>query len=157
MARGPAKSRHASKADREFISEAEDILERMRSDLVDLDDQRAGSEEVEPDVVNRLFRSAHSLKALAGLFGFDSVRTLANQQEDVLDGLRLGRISLESESVPMIAEAVGLFSAMLGAVGDAQAMEAAALADHTIKKLLEGKTVHKVIVVPGRLVNIVAE
>ncbi len=126
MARGPAKSRHASKADREFISEAEDILERMRSDLVDLDDQRAGSEEVEPDVVNRLFRSAHSLKALAGLFGFDSVRTLANQLEDVLDGLRLGRISLESASVPMIAEAVELLSAVLGAVGDAQAMETAA-------------------------------
>jgi leucyl-tRNA synthetase len=38
---------------------------------------------------------------------------------------------------------------------DRQALEAAALADDRIQKLLEGQTVRKVIVVPGRLVNIV--
>ena len=45
----------------------------------------------------------------------------------------------------------------LPADADPQAMEAAALADDTIKKFLEGKTVRKVIVVPGKLVNIVAD
>jgi leucyl-tRNA synthetase len=39
---------------------------------------------------------------------------------------------------------------------DREAMERAALADERIAALLEGKTVRKVIVVPGRLVNIVA-
>ena len=39
---------------------------------------------------------------------------------------------------------------------DNAAMESAALADDRIVKLLEGKTVRKVVVVPGRLVNIVA-
>jgi leucyl-tRNA synthetase len=39
---------------------------------------------------------------------------------------------------------------------DAGAVEAAALADERIKALLDGKLVKKVIVVPGRLVNIVA-
>ncbi len=38
---------------------------------------------------------------------------------------------------------------------DAAATEAAALADPRIRELIEGKTVRKVIVVPGRLVNIV--
>jgi leucyl-tRNA synthetase len=38
---------------------------------------------------------------------------------------------------------------------DQQALEAAALADDRIRELLEGQTVRKVIVVPGRLVNIV--
>lgn len=126
MAGRPAESRRISKADREFVSEAEELLERMRNDLADLEDQRAGSEAVEPDVVNRLFRSAHSLKALGGLFGIDSVRHLANQLEDVLDGLRLGRVSLESESVGLIAEAVDHFATLLAAVGDATAMGVAA-------------------------------
>ncbi|MCH8878437.1 MAG: leucine--tRNA ligase [Planctomycetes bacterium] len=44
----------------------------------------------------------------------------------------------------------------LPADADQKTMETAALADETIKKLLEGKTVRKVIVVPGKLVNIVA-
>jgi leucyl-tRNA synthetase len=39
---------------------------------------------------------------------------------------------------------------------DNATMEKAALADERIAGLLEGKTVRKVIVVPGRLVNIVA-
>ena len=39
---------------------------------------------------------------------------------------------------------------------DAKAIEAAALAEPRIRELIEGKTVRKVIVVPGRLVNIVA-
>ena len=34
--------------------------------------------------------------------------------------------------------------------------EAAALADEKIQQFIDGKTVRKVIVVPGRLVNIVA-
>ena len=39
---------------------------------------------------------------------------------------------------------------------DADAMKAAALADETVKAALAGKTIRKVICVPGRLVNIVA-
>lgn len=39
---------------------------------------------------------------------------------------------------------------------DNKTMEAAALNDERIKELIEGKTVRKIVVVPGRLVNIVA-
>ena len=39
---------------------------------------------------------------------------------------------------------------------DAAALEAAALADARIAELLAGRTVRKVIAVPGRLVNVVA-
>ncbi|MCA9303487.1 MAG: leucine--tRNA ligase [Phycisphaerales bacterium] len=39
---------------------------------------------------------------------------------------------------------------------DNKTMEAAALADERIRELIEGKTVRKIVVVPGRLVNIVA-
>ncbi len=38
---------------------------------------------------------------------------------------------------------------------DARALEAAALADERVRELLAGKTVRRVVVVPGRLVNIV--
>ena len=49
-----------SKADREFVCEAEEILERMREELANLHDQRSGGGEVDPDLVNGVFRSAHS-------------------------------------------------------------------------------------------------
>ncbi len=45
---------------------------------------------------------------------------------------------------------------MAPADADADALEAIALADDKVKQLLEGKTVRKVIAIPGRMVNIVA-
>jgi leucyl-tRNA synthetase len=39
---------------------------------------------------------------------------------------------------------------------DTAAVEKAALADEKIAQLIEGKTVRKVVVVPGKIVNIVA-
>jgi leucyl-tRNA synthetase len=44
----------------------------------------------------------------------------------------------------------------VGATADAEAVEAQALADAEVKRHLEGLTVRKVVVVPGRIVNIVA-
>ncbi len=118
------KARVASKADKEFVSEAEEILERIRLDLADLSDQRAAGEEVAPELVNRLFRSAHSLKGLAGLFGFDPVHNLAHHLEDVLDGLRLGRVPLSAAVVDVVDRTAALFANLLAAVGDAAAIEA---------------------------------
>jgi two-component system chemotaxis sensor kinase CheA len=116
------RRRRNTKADREFISEAEEIIERMRGDLADLNDQRGGSGDVDPELVNCVVRSAHSLKALAGMFGFDPIRELAHRLEDILDGLRLGRISVASPTVLLIDEAVDLFGTLLQHMGDADVL-----------------------------------
>jgi len=115
----------STKADQEFVSEAEEIVERMRSDLADLGDQRSRSGDVQPELVNGLFRSAHSLKALAGMFEFDPIHELAHRLEDVLDGLRLGRVSMESPAADLIEEAVNLFGNLLQNVGNSDALTAA--------------------------------
>jgi len=111
-----------NRADQEFISEAEETLERMRDDLADLNDQRGRANEVDPELVNRLFRSAHSLKALAGMFGFDPIHQLSHRVEDILDGLRLGRVPIDSPAASLIEEAVNLFGTLLQHVGDADAL-----------------------------------
>jgi leucyl-tRNA synthetase len=65
----------------------------------------------------------------------------------------------------LVEDAVEIVVQILGKVrgkvtvpagADDKTLEAAALGDEKIKSQLEGKTVKKVIVVPGRLVNIVA-
>ena len=119
--RAPTR-RRSSKADREFISEAEEIVERMRDDLADLNDQRSESDEVDPELVNRIFRSAHSLKALAGMFGFDPIQELAHRMEDILDDIRLGRVSIHSSAVSLIEEAVAVFGSMLERLGEPDAI-----------------------------------
>jgi two-component system chemotaxis sensor kinase CheA len=124
MATRNRRSRSGRKADQEFVSEAEEILERMREDYADLDDQRAAGGEVDPDLINRLFRSAHSLKALAGMFGLESIQDLAHHLEDILDGLRLGRVPMDSPCVGLIDEAIHTFANLLESVGNEEALAA---------------------------------
>ncbi|MBW2399825.1 MAG: Hpt domain-containing protein, partial [Deltaproteobacteria bacterium] len=116
------RRRRSTKADREFISEAEEIVERMRNDLADLTDQCSGSGDVDPELLNGIFRSAHSLKALAGLFGFEPIQELAHRLEDILDGLRLGRVVLGMPALTLIEEAVNVFGSLLQRIGDSEAL-----------------------------------
>jgi two-component system chemotaxis sensor kinase CheA len=137
-ARRKASSRRRTKADREFVSEAEEILETMRGDLADLSDAVAAGSGADPERVNALFRSAHSLKALAGLFRFEPIESLAHRLEDLLDGLRLGRVALSAALVSVIDESVGLFAALLERVGDADRLAESADRIEALSHRIEG-------------------
>ncbi len=123
------KADAASKARAEFVSEAEEILERMRDDLSALAEAVAGQREAAPDTVNRLFRSAHSLKGLSGLFGHESLGELAHHLEDILDRLRMGRATLDAAGLALFDEAIGAISHGLEMLGADAATDDAGLAD----------------------------
>ena len=108
------------------LGQAEEILEQMREDLSQLADQGAPSSDVDSERVNRLFRCAHSLKGLSGMFGFDAMSELAHHLEDVLDRLRMGRVALDSRAVGLLDESVALLATMLEKLGDDSAEAEAA-------------------------------
>jgi two-component system, chemotaxis family, sensor kinase CheA len=105
-----------TRATREFVSEVEEILERMRADLADLADARAGGR-LDPELANRLFRSAHSLKGIAGMFGFEGVGDLAHHMEDILDGLRMGRLPPGAPALALLDEGVEVVASLLDREG----------------------------------------
>ncbi len=83
---------NSSQALKEFISETEEIIEALNLDLMTLSDAvEAG--DADPDLVNGIFRGAHSVKGLAGMFGFDDISQLAHRMENLLDSLRLGKVA----------------------------------------------------------------
>lgn len=75
----------------QFVAEAGELIESLRADLDQLERQRA-SGRLQPDLLNRVFRSAHSLKGIAGMAGASHVQLVAHRFEDLLDDLRMGRI-----------------------------------------------------------------
>jgi two-component system chemotaxis sensor kinase CheA len=136
-ARRSKSSKSQDKANREFVSEAEEILDTMSGDLSELHEQRAGGD-VDPDLVNRVFRSAHSLKGLAGMFGLVGIGELAHHMEDILDALRLGRMRFDSPAVSILDEAVALFVSQLGKLGDGDPQEELELAVAELVARIEG-------------------
>ena len=65
---------------------------------------------------------------------------------------------LQDESIEIPVQVLGKVRSRItvAADADAETLKAAALADERIKALIEGKTVRKVVVIPGKLVNVVA-
>ncbi|MCP3057205.1 chemotaxis protein CheW [Myxococcus sp. K38C18041901] len=100
-----------SKALAEFVAEATEILEALGKDLLVLDERRG--HEADPERVNGIFRAAHSLKGLAGLFGQERISRLAHGTEDLLDRLRLGKLLLDDAVLDTLIEALDAFQALL--------------------------------------------
>jgi two-component system chemotaxis sensor kinase CheA len=96
----------------DFVAEATEILDALSRDLAILDRRRG--ERLEPDLVNGVFRSAHSLKGLAAMFGEQRIAQLAHGTEDLLDRLRLGRLELTDKVVDALIEAFDAFQLVLG-------------------------------------------
>ena len=105
------------KAVKDFLAEAEEILDQLSLDLVSLSDCADGGE-CNPDLVNSVFRAAHSLKGLAGMFGFSEIAELGHHLENLLDALRLGRVELDQGVVSALFEATELLGTLVRNAGE---------------------------------------
>lgn len=97
----------------EFIAEAQEIIEILSRDLLVLDHgQKEGNPD--PDLVNSVFRGVHTLKGIAGMFGFHDLGEVANVLEDLLDSLRLGKVQLTQEVLDVLFEGIEVLQRLLG-------------------------------------------
>src|SRR3990172_2173892 len=83
-----------------FLHEAHEILSSLESDLVLL--EQGG----DPELLNRVFRCAHTLKGSSAVAGFDEVRGFMHSLEGVLDGLRSGMIAVDDRLTDLLLGSV---------------------------------------------------
>jgi two-component system chemotaxis sensor kinase CheA len=107
-----------SKAAKDFLAEAEDIIDQLSLDLVSLSDC-ADSGDFNPDLVNSIFRGAHSLKGLAGMFGFTDIAELSHNMENLLDSLRLGKIPLDQGTISVLFDSMEILGNLVRGAGSA--------------------------------------
>ncbi len=97
----------------EFVVEAQEIVDTLNRDLIAAEAETRTRGEVEPSRVNTLFRSAHSLKGLAGMFGLDAMSRLAHDLESVLDSMRLGKLNLDASALDVLFSCVEIFGELI--------------------------------------------
>jgi len=104
------------KAVTEFLAESEDILEEIGKSLVKLEEEMQQSS-TNPEVVNRIFRGAHSLKGLSGMLGFTKVSELSHNLENMLDSLRLGKLELDGSVLDCLFESLETLNQLVVEIG----------------------------------------
>jgi two-component system chemotaxis sensor kinase CheA len=98
----------------EFLAESQEIVESLSRDLLLLDHgQKQGT--TDPDLVNSVFRGVHTLKGIAGMFGYGELSEIAHQLEDLLDQVRLGKVPLTQEALDVLFEGIEVLQRLLAA------------------------------------------
>jgi len=106
----------------EFLAEAQELVEALSRDLLLLDQAHQQNERVDPRLLNEIFRGVHTLKGIAGMFGYKHVGAVAHALEDLLDDLRLGRTSVGPQLLDVLFDSVERFQRLL-ALEDPQSPE----------------------------------
>ena len=82
-----------------FIIESRELLEQMEVALL-----RIEQESGDPEIINAIFRAAHTIKGSAGLFGLDYIVSFTHVAESVLDRVRGGELHIGTDLAAHLLE-----------------------------------------------------
>jgi two-component system chemotaxis sensor kinase CheA len=82
-----------------FIIESRELLESMEASLLGIE-----QDPEDADLINAIFRAAHTIKGSAGLFGLDFIVSFTHVAESVLDKVRSGEIKIDPDLAAHLLE-----------------------------------------------------
>jgi len=92
----------------DFLVEADELISSLDNNLVKL--------EVSPDdldLLNEIFRAAHTIKGTSSFLGFEQVTTLTHRMEDILNKLRKSEMVVTPEVMDILLESLDLLKVLL--------------------------------------------
>ncbi len=84
-----------------FIVEVAEHIDSLDQNLVELEENKEDA-----DLLNRIFRAAHTIKGAASFLDFDLMAKVTHHAESVLDALRKGKLKVTPEIMDVILESV---------------------------------------------------
>ncbi len=113
----------------DFLVESFELVEKLDEDLVELE-----SRPDDLDLLNGIFRVAHTIKGASSFLNFDVLTHLTHHMEDVLNKARHGELSITPEVMDVILESVDLMKALLEQIRDTSNDEGIDVSD-VVKRL----------------------
>jgi two-component system chemotaxis sensor kinase CheA len=109
-----ARSKKQNSMLREFVPEAEELIDVLHQNLHQIE-ALVDKDNVKPDMVNAIFRAAHTLKGMSGMMGLDGVCKVSHHFEDILDKVRMGKASFTPDILNLLIDGVSLLQTMIKA------------------------------------------
>ncbi|RAX55721.1 chemotaxis protein CheW [Helicobacter sp. 10-6591] len=97
----------------DFLIEAFEMVEQLDQDLVELEHN---PEDLE--LLNRIFRVAHTIKGSSSFLNFDILTSLTHNMEDVLNKARRAELKITPDIMDVVLQSVDLMKALLHAIRD---------------------------------------
>lgn len=91
----------------DFLVEADEILEGLNEQLVELESQPQNS-----DLLNSIFRGFHTIKGGAGFLSLDAMVALCHKGEDVFNILRQGDRAVDAEMMDTFLKVLDILNVM---------------------------------------------
>jgi len=107
-----------------FFEESFEALDTMEAALLKLD---IGAPD--PELINTIFRVAHSIKGGSATFGFSEIASFTHSLETLLDELRSGGMAVSVALSDLLLKSVDVMRAMLRAVQSKQPIDAQSVSD----------------------------
>ncbi|MGE0917620.1 chemotaxis protein CheA [Trichlorobacter lovleyi] len=112
-----------------FLAETTELLEKLDDDLIALEKSSD-----DPELMNRIFRSIHTVKGASSFLGFDLLVRVTHKTEDVLNRLRKGELQLTSEIMDVVLEATDLVKTLVADIKGGEIVDREI--NETINKLI---------------------
>ena len=92
----------------EFFEEVDELIENLDMSLLDLEKNPDDTE-----ILNSIFRVAHTIKGASAMFGFEPIVKLTHSMENLFDNLRKGVMNVDTYIMDTFFEGVDLLKEML--------------------------------------------
>jgi len=97
----------------DFLIESFELVEKLDEDLVELE-----STPDDLELLNGIFRVAHTVKGASSFLNFDTLTHLTHHMEDVLNKARHGELIITPDVMDVILESIDLMKALLEKIRD---------------------------------------
>ena len=97
----------------DFLVEAFELIEQIDHDLVELE---SNPEDLE--LLNRIFRVAHTVKGSSSFLNFDVLTKLTHHMEDVLNKARRDELKITPDIMDVVLESVDMMKGLLHGIRD---------------------------------------
>ncbi|WP_031386876.1 Hpt domain-containing protein [Desulfonatronum thiodismutans] len=103
-----------------FIEDSKEHLESIESDIMALEDLEGAYDE---ELINRIFRTAHSIKGAAGFFGLETIGSLAHKLENALHLMRDQKLRPDRPTCQILLEGFDQLNAMINDPGNSECLD----------------------------------